>query len=197
MGTSATPSRARARAFLTARRRLRTPQPKSLEASAFLSQSFSDLRFMSSNRVFLPFQRKIEGWCDPCTVVQRVEGPYLIDVDGQKLIEVSGSYGVNVCGYEAYKRFLKEGAAMVADVGTVLGPVHPLLVQNIEMLKRISMQEEISFHMSGTEAVMAGLRLARFNTGRPLVVLFAGSYHGWWDGVQPLVRASRPAQQES
>jgi glutamate-1-semialdehyde 2,1-aminomutase len=186
-------ARQREQAFDALQRKWSAKWPKSLETSAFLSQSFSDLRFMSSNRVFLPFQRKIEGWCDPCTVVQRVEGPYLVDIDGQRLIEVSGSYGVNVCGYEAYKRFLKEGAAMVADVGTVLGPVHPLLTANIEMIKRVSMQDEVSFHMSGTEAVMAGLRLARFNTGRPLVVLFAGSYHGWWDGVQPLAGNERVA----
>jgi glutamate-1-semialdehyde 2,1-aminomutase len=166
---------------------------KSLETSAFLAQSFSDLRFMSSNRVFLPFQKKVEGWCDPCTVIERTEGPYLIDVDGHRLLDVSGSYGVNVCGYDRYKRFMIEGSKMVENVGCVLGPVHPILKENIDMLKRISMQDEISFHMSGTEAVMAGLRLARFNTQRPLVVLFAGSYHGWWDGVQSLAGNERTA----
>jgi glutamate-1-semialdehyde 2,1-aminomutase len=167
---------------------------KSLETSAFLAQSFSDLRFMSSNRVFLPFQKKIEGWCDPCTVIDRVDGPYLVDVDGHRLLDVSGSYGVNVCGYDRYKKFMKDGAKMIEDIGCVLGPVHPILKDNIEMLKRISMQDEISFHMSGTEAVMAGLRLARFNTQRPLVVLFAGSYHGWWDGVQSLAGNERIAE---
>jgi len=166
----------------------------SLETSAFLAQSFSDLRFMSSNRVFLPFQKKVEGWCDPCTVIDHVEGPYLVDVDGHRLLDVSGSYGVNVCGYDKYKQFMKEGAKMVENVGCVLGPVLPILKENIDMLKRISMQDEISFHMSGTEAVMAGLRLCRFNTGRPLVVLFAGSYHGWWDGVQTLAGNERIAE---
>ena len=151
---------------------------KSLETSAFLAQSFSDLRFMSSNRVFLPFQKKVEGWCDPCTVIEKADGPYLVDVDGHRLLDVSGSYGVNVCGYNKYKQFMTEGAKLNEDIGCVLGPVPPLLKENIEMLKRITMQDEISFHMSGTEAVMAGLRLARFNTQRPLVVLFAGSYHG-------------------
>merc|ERR1712070_919454 len=44
---------------------------------------------------------------------------------------------------------------------------------------------EVSFHMSGTEAVMAAVRCARFNKRRPLVVTFGGAYHGWWDGMQP------------
>jgi glutamate-1-semialdehyde aminotransferase len=39
--------------------------------------------------------------------------------------------------------------------------------------------------MSGTEAIMCAVRLAAFNTRRKLVVVFAGAYHGWWDGVQP------------
>jgi len=46
--------------------------------------------------------------------------------------------------------------------------------------------------MSGTEAVMCAVRLARFNTRRPLVVQFSGAYHGWWDGVQPGPGSERP-----
>ena len=51
-------------------------------------------------------------------------------------------------------------------------------------LTRISGLDEVSFHMSGTEAVMCAVRLARFNTRKPLIVQFQGAYHGWWDGVQ-------------
>ena len=73
----------------------------------------------------------------------------------------------------------------------MLGAVHPLLQENIEMLCAVSKKEEVSFHMSGTEAVMCAARLARFNTGRPLIVVFSGSYHGWWDGMQPLAGNDR------
>jgi glutamate-1-semialdehyde 2,1-aminomutase len=45
--------------------------------------------------------------------------------------------------------------------------------------------DEVTFHMSGTEAVMQAVRLARYHTGAPKVVRFAGAYHGWWDDVQP------------
>ena len=45
--------------------------------------------------------------------------------------------------------------------------------------------------MSGTEAVMAAVRLARFNTRKKLIVCFSGSYHGWWDGVQPGLGSER------
>src|SRR5262249_50216558 len=56
---------------------------------------------------------------------------------------------------------------------------------------RISGLDEVSFHMSGTEAVMAAVRLARFNTRRRLIVCFSGAYHGWWDGVQPGLGSGR------
>src|SRR6185295_6564154 len=45
--------------------------------------------------------------------------------------------------------------------------------------------DEVSFHMSGTEAVMQAVRLARYHTRRQKLVRFCGAYHGWWGDVQP------------
>jgi glutamate-1-semialdehyde 2,1-aminomutase len=52
-------------------------------------------------------------------------------------------------------------------------------------LKEISGLDEVSFHMSGTEAVMQAVRLARYHTRRKYLVRFCGAYHGWWEDVQP------------
>ena len=71
----------------------------------------------------------------------------LIDVDGNRLTDVSGSYGVNVCGYDEYKRFISEGWELTKDVGCVLGPLHPLVADNIDMLRKLSNKQEVSFHM--------------------------------------------------
>jgi glutamate-1-semialdehyde 2,1-aminomutase len=60
-----------------------------------------------------------------------------------------------------------------------------VIVENVERLKLISGMDEVSFHMSGTEAVMQAVRLARYHTGRTHLVRFCGAYHGWWDDVQP------------
>ncbi|MDP2868078.1 MAG: aminotransferase class III-fold pyridoxal phosphate-dependent enzyme, partial [Methyloversatilis sp.] len=49
----------------------------------------------------------------------------------------------------------------------------------------ISGLDEVSFHMSGTEAVMQAVRLARYHTRRSHLVRFCGAYHGWWGDVQP------------
>src|SRR5262250_351824 len=48
--------------------------------------------------------------------------------------------------------------------------------------------------MSGTEAVMQAVRLARYHTGRSRVVRFCGAYHGWWGDVQPGVGNPVPAR---
>lgn len=59
------------------------------------------------------------------------------------------------------------------------------------MIRKYSGHDEVSFHMSGTEAVMAAVRCARFNTRKRYVVTFGGAYHGWWDGMQPYVGNER------
>src|SRR6202040_158031 len=92
---------------------------------------------------------------------------------------------VNVLGYDFYKGAIERGAARVRELGPVLGSYHPLILENVKLLKEISGLDEVSFHMSGTEAVMQAVRLARYHTRRSHLVRFAGSYHGWWGDVQP------------
>mmetsp|Transcript_4529 Transcript_4529/g.16233 ORF Transcript_4529/g.16233 Transcript_4529/m.16233 type:complete len:647 (+) Transcript_4529:83-2023(+) len=156
-----------------------------LEESAKFVGSLSDLRFTDTNRVPFPFQKYVRENLSVASVVLSSEGPTLMDLDGNRTLDVSGSYGFNVCGYDMYKQFLARGLERVKDIGPVLGPVHPLVMDNIRILKEISGLDEISFNMSGTEAMMCAVRLACFNTKRSLVVCFSGAYHGWWDGVQP------------
>jgi glutamate-1-semialdehyde 2,1-aminomutase len=156
-----------------------------------IRSSFSDLRFTDANRVPLPFARFMREHFNLCSVVTASEGPRLRDLDGHWTLDVSGSYGVNVAGFARYKEWMARGLERVRELGPVLGPLHPLVAENIARLRAISKLDEVSFHMSGTEAVMAAVRLARFNTRRKLIVCFAGAYHGWWDGVQPGLGSER------
>jgi glutamate-1-semialdehyde 2,1-aminomutase len=59
------------------------------------------------------------------------------------------------------------------------------VADNVRRLRAISRLDEVSFHMSGTEAVMQAVRLARYHTKRTHLVRFCGAYHGWWEDVQP------------
>jgi glutamate-1-semialdehyde 2,1-aminomutase len=156
-----------------------------------IRQVFSDLRFTDASRVPFPFARFMREHFSPCTVVTASDGPRLCDLDGQWTLDVGGSYGVNVAGFGRYKEWMARGLERVRDLGPVLGPLHPVVAENIALLRSVSRLDEVSFHMSGTEAVMAAVRLARFNTGRKLIVCFSGAYHGWWDGVQPGLGSER------
>jgi glutamate-1-semialdehyde 2,1-aminomutase len=139
-----------------------------------------------------PFARVMREKFNLCSVVTASQGPRLKTLDGHWTIDVSGSYGVNVAGFDRYKEWIGQGWERVKDLGPVLGPLHPIVADNIAALKKISHMDEVSFHMSGTEAVMAAVRMARFNTRRKLIVCFSGAYHGWWDGVQPGLGSERP-----
>ena len=161
------------------------PGAKSAEAEATM-EGLSDLRFTDTNRVPFAFQKEMRSKLRVSSIVAQSNGPVLSDIDGKDALDVSGSYGVNVVGYEGYKGFVERGWARVKDLGpNVLGPLHPEVAGVIARLRAISGLDEVSFHMSGTEAVMCAVRMARFNTRRKLIVTFAGAYHGWWDGVQP------------
>src|SRR5215472_15132380 len=164
---------------------------RSIAWAKSIREAFSDLRFTDANRVPFPFVRVMREKFDLCSVVVASQGPKLQNLDGDWTIDVSGSYGVNVAGFDRYKEWIHKGWERVKDLGPVLGPIHPIVADNIEILKRISNTDEVSFHMSGTEAVMAAVRMARFNTRRKLIVCFSGAYHGWWDGVQPGLGSER------
>ena len=90
----------------------------------------------------------------------------LTDLDGNRFYDLTGSYGVNVFGYDFYKECIARGSERVRDLGPVLGFYHPVTAYNVRRLLEISGMEEVSFHMSGTEAVMQAVRLARYHTRR-------------------------------
>jgi glutamate-1-semialdehyde 2,1-aminomutase len=90
---------------------------------------------------------------------------------------------------------MERGQARVRALGPVLGAYHPVIDDNVRRLREISGLDEVSFHMSGTEAVMQAVRLARYHTGRSHLVRFCGAYHGWWGDVAPGVGNPAPAHE--
>lgn len=158
---------------------------KSLQASAAAAETLSDLQFVSAYRVPFQFRQLAAQGLKVGSFVQSTSGVTVTDLDGNVFYDLTGSYGVNLFGNDFYKQCMADGAALVQDLGPVLGAYHPVMLDNLQRLKDISGMEEISFHMSGTEAVMQAVRLARYHSGRNKLVRFCGSYHGWWGDVQP------------
>ena len=153
--------------------------------TAEVEESLSDLRFTSAHRVPFQYRRLVRRYLNTGAFVRSSDGVTLTDLDGNRLYDLAGSYGVNVFGYDFYKRCMERGSLHVRDLGPVLGSYHPAVAYNVKRLKEISRQDEVSFHMSGTEAIMQAVRLARYHTGRSRLVRFCGAYHGWWGDVQP------------
>jgi glutamate-1-semialdehyde 2,1-aminomutase len=173
---------------------LATRAPRTLAATADAAGGISDLQFTGRYRVPFQFRRLVGEQLRVGSFLESSDGVRVRDLDGNEAFDLTGSYGVNVFGYEVYKRCIEAGAARVRDLGPVLGAYHPVVADNAARLRRISGLDEVSFHMSGTEAVMQAVRLARYHTGRSHLVQFAGAYHGWWDGVQAGVGNPRPVR---
>jgi glutamate-1-semialdehyde 2,1-aminomutase len=163
----------------------RTRFAETIRATAEAAESLSDLQFTAAYRVPFQYRRMVRAHLPSASFAQASHGVMLTDLDGNRSYDLTGSYGVNLLGYDFYKATIDRGAARVRELGPVLGSYHAAIAENANMLKEISGLDEVSFHMSGTEAVMQAVRLARYHTYRSHVVRFCGAYHGWWDDVQP------------
>jgi len=150
-----------------------------------VESAISDLQFTRAYRVPFQYRRLVQQHLAGGTFVESSAGVTVTDVDGNQLYDLTGSYGVNVFGYDFYKRCMDAANAEAGALGPVLGPYHPTIGYNVRRLREISGLDEVSFHMSGTEAVMQAVRLARYHTRRTHLVRFCGAYHGWWGDVQP------------
>ena len=166
-----------------------------VEQTTELAGSVSDLEFTSRYRVPFQFSGYVRRHLKAGSFVRSSAGVTVTDLDGNRFYDVTGSYGVNVFGYDFYKECIERGSERVRDLGPVLGAYHPVTAYNVRRLLEISGLDEVSFHMSGTEAVMQAVRLARYHTGRSHLVRFCGAYHGWWGDVQPGVGNPVPARE--
>jgi glutamate-1-semialdehyde 2,1-aminomutase len=172
-------------AFFALGQTLQTRHRLSIEATAAARENISDMQFIAAYRVPFQFSPVVREHLKVGSFLQSAHGVHVTDLDGQVFYDLTGSYGVNVFGADFYKRTMAEGMARTQALGPVLGSYHPVVADNAERLKAISGLDEVSFHMSGTEAVMQAVRLARYHTRRKNIVRFCGAYHGWWEDVQP------------
>jgi glutamate-1-semialdehyde 2,1-aminomutase len=158
---------------------------KTIRRTREVADGISDLQFTDAYRVPFQFSRYVRQHLAAGAFVQSSAGVIITDLDDNDLYDLTGSYGVNVFGYDFYKDCLERGHKRVRALGPVLGAYHPAIAYNVARLREISGLDEVSFHMSGTEAVMQAVRLARYHTGRSHLVRFCGAYHGWWGDVAP------------
>jgi len=163
--------------------------------TAEVVNSISDLQFTRTYQVPFQYSGLVRQHLNVGAFVESSDGVMVTDLDGNRFYDLTGSYGVNLLGNDCYKGTMERGLARVRELGPVLGPYHPVIADNVKRLTRISGLDEVSFHMSGTEAVMQAVRLARYHTRRSHLVRFSGAYHGWWGDVQPGIGNPAPARE--
>ncbi|MVA77024.1 glutamate-1-semialdehyde 2,1-aminomutase [Auraticoccus sp. F435] len=113
--------------------------------------------------------------------IASAHGPYLVDADGNELVDLVCSWGPMILGHAH-----PEVIAAVRDAagrGTSYGAPTQAEVELAEAIVERTPVEQVRLVNSGTEATMSVLRLARAATGRDLVVKFAGCYHGHVDAL--------------
>ncbi|MDR6536149.1 polyketide synthase [Variovorax soli] len=149
--------------------------------------------FTERNRPHMADPRVVNGF-RPATkeityqiVVERSKGSRMWDIDGNEYVDTLNGFGMNLFGWTP--DFINEAVKKQLDLGYEIGPQHPLAADVTRLLCELTGFDRAALCNTGSEAVMAALRIARTVTGRSTVVLFTGSYHGTFDEV--LVRAGR------
>ncbi|NUS85247.1 MAG: aminotransferase class III-fold pyridoxal phosphate-dependent enzyme, partial [Streptomyces sp.] len=105
----------------------------------------------------------------------------LWDVDGNEYVDLAMGFGSHLLGHSP--DVVQEALRTQLDAGIHLGPEGELSGEVAEKVRLLTGVERVNFCVSGTEAVMTAMRLARAATGRSRIALFANAYHGHFDGT--------------
>ncbi len=119
-------------------------------------------------------------------VAARSAGSKIWDIDGNEYVDVTMGFGTNILGHSP--AFITDAIRKQLDLGVEVGPQSPLAGEVAELLCDLTGMERAAFCNTGSEAVLAAIRLARTVTGRTRIATMSGAFHGINDEV--LVRPS-------
>ncbi|MEZ5783987.1 MAG: aminotransferase class III-fold pyridoxal phosphate-dependent enzyme [Rhizobiaceae bacterium] len=115
-------------------------------------------------------------------VIERGEGPYLYDVDGNRLIDYYLGMGPMILGHNP--QALSDAVRTQMEHGILFAGQTAIEVEAARLVcEMVPSAERMRFNSSGSEADQAALRLARAATGRDKIIKFEGHYHGWFDNI--------------
>jgi len=113
---------------------------------------------------------------------ERGEGAYLFDVDGNRYVDLVGSWGPLILGH-AHPNVVQAATRAIENGSTFGAPSPHELDLARKVIAMVPSIEQVRFVNSGTEAVMSAIRLARAATARDVIVKFDGCYHGHGDSL--------------
>ncbi|WP_280816279.1 polyketide synthase [Variovorax sp. TBS-050B] len=159
----------------------------------YVARTQKSKEFTEANRAHMADPRVVNGF-RPITkeityqiVIERSKGARLWDIDGNEYVDALNGFGMNMFGWQP--DFVLDAVRRQLDEGYEIGPQHPLAADVTRLVCELTGNDRAALCNTGSEAVMAALRIARTVTGRSTVVVFTGSYHGTFDEV--LVRAGK------
>ena len=137
-------------------------------------------RYMADPRTVSGFRPNMKEMTHPI-VIEKSKGVQLWDIDGNEYIDFTCGFGSNLLGH-THDITVK---AITEQVQTdyAIGPQSPLAGEVAKLFCEITDNERMAFSNTGSEAVLGCTRLARNATGRDLIVMFNGDYHGILDEV--------------
>lgn len=150
-------------------------------------------RHAATNRKVLADPRSVAGFKDFLKemvypiYVQSSDGARLWDVDGNEYIDFVMGFGANLFGHRP--PFVVQAIERQLALGFEIGPIQPLVGEVAALAAEMTGMERVAFCNTGSEAVLAAIRIARTVTGRDGIGVFSGAYHGIFDEVlvRPLV----------
>ena len=123
-------------------------------------------------------------------VFERGDGPYLIDADGNRLIDYYCGMGAMILGHTP--KAVAQAVKDQVDKGILYAGQSEIEFEAAKILcERIPSAQRVRFGSSGSEVAQAAFRLARAASGKRVILKFEGHYHGWFDNI---LWSTAPAQ---
>jgi amino acid adenylation domain-containing protein len=155
--------------------------------ASYTKRTIGSKRLAEKNRPFLADPRSVAGfkqlWKEIVYPIYTVRsgGSKVWDVDGNEYVDFVMGFGASLFGHRP--PFVVEAIQRQLELGFEIGPIQPQVGEAAALIRELTGMERVAFCNTGSEAVLAAIRLARTVTGRDKIAMFANSYHGIFDEV--------------
>lgn len=153
----------------------------------YVGKTATSKRLADQHRPVLADPRTVSGFAADWKemvypiVSARAKGARIWDVDGNAYVDLVNGYGQTAFGHAP--DFVVEAVQAQLKDGFAIGPQSPLAHEASRLFCELTGHARVAFCNTGSEAVMAAMRVARTVTGRDRIVAFSGAYHGQFDEV--------------
>jgi len=159
----------------------------------YIQRTQKSKEYTQTHRPYLADPRTVSGFNPTMKemvypiVVSRSSGSKLWDVDGNEYVDLSNGFGLNLFGWSP--PFITKAIEAQLKLGMEIGPQTPLVGEVARLMCKLTNFDRAAFCNTGSEAVLGAMRMARTITGRNLIAIFSGAYHGILDEV--IVRGTK------